>query len=114
MKSSTVVLALALLGTSASASDPTAPPRFYKEPLRIPPQTDSLFSQGEMLERQGRGPEAVKMYARAARDGSGKAAKRLAEIYDQGIPGVPRDYSLSLKWYNAARVLGEDVPPVKR
>jgi TPR repeat protein len=113
MKRPSIALALALLCTHASAADPEAPPRFYKEPLRMP-ETDPLFSQGEMLERENRGPEAVKMYARAARAGSGKAAKRLAEIYDKGIPGVARDYPLALRWYNAARVLGEDVPPARR
>ena len=42
-----------------------------------------------------------------------KAAKRLGEIYDKGIAGVSRDYAESLKWYNAARVLGEEVPLAK-
>ena len=41
------------------------------------------------------------------------AAKRLGEIYDKGLAGVSRDYAESLKWYNAARVLGEDVPMAK-
>ena len=35
------------------------------------------------------------------------------KIYDKGIAGVSRDYAESLKWYNAARVLGEDVPMAK-
>ena len=46
---------------------------------------------------------------RAARSGSGKAAKRLGEIYDKGIAGVSRDYAESLKWYTTARAMGEDV-----
>ena len=45
--------------------------------------------------------------------GNGKAAKRLGDIYDKGLAGVSRDYAESLKWYNAARVLGEDVPMAK-
>ena len=52
----------------------------------------------------------MKLYVRAARSGNGKAAKRLGDIYDKGLAGVPRDYAESLKWYNAARVLGEEVP----
>ena len=74
------------------------------------PSTDALLKQGASLEEQGNGKEAVKVYTRAARAGNGKAAKRLGEIYDKGLAGIPRDYAESLKWYNAARVLGEDVP----
>lgn len=62
------------------------------------------------LEEQGRVSEAVKFYIQAARSGSCEAAVRLGEIYDQGLGGVRRDYPESIKWYNAARVLGCDVP----
>jgi serine/threonine-protein kinase len=72
--------------------------------------SDALLKQAEALESEGKGKEAVKVYTRAARSGNGKAAKRLGEIYDKGLAGIPRDYAESLKWYNAARVLGEDVP----
>jgi len=74
---------------------------------------EALFEQAASLEQQGKGGDAVKVYVRAARSGSGKAAKRLGEIYDKGIAGVSRDYAESLKWYNAARVLGEEVPMAK-
>ena len=74
---------------------------------------DTLFEQAATLEREGRHNEAIRAYTRAARAGSGKAAKRLGEIYDKGLPGISRDYAESLKWYNAARVLGEDVPMAK-
>jgi serine/threonine-protein kinase len=74
---------------------------------------EALYQQGEALEQEGKGRDAVKVYVRAARSGNGKAAKRLGEIYDKGIAGVSRDYAESLKWYNAARVLGEDVPMAK-
>ena len=74
---------------------------------------DGLFQQGAALETEGKGREAVKLYTQAARSGNGKAAKRLGEIYDKGLIGISRDYAESLKWYNAARVLGEDVPMAK-
>ena len=74
---------------------------------------EAFFEQATALEQQGKGNDAVKLYVRAARSGNGKAAKRLGEIYDKGIAGVSRDYAESLKWYNAARVLGEDVPMAK-
>jgi serine/threonine-protein kinase len=77
------------------------------------PGGEALFEQAAALEQQGKGSEAVKIYVRAARSGNGKAAKRLGEIYDKGIAGVSRDYAESLKWYNAARVLGEEVPLAK-
>ena len=62
------------------------------------------------LEGEGRFAEAIKAYTWAARSGSCDAAMRLGEIYDQGVDGVHRDYAESLKWDNAARVLGCDVP----
>src|SRR5712692_114018 len=78
-----------------------------------PTSGDALFSQAASLEQEGKGREAVKMYTQAARAGNGKAAKRLGEIFDKGLVGISRDYAESLKWYNAARVLGEDVPMAK-
>ena len=74
------------------------------------PGGEALFEQASALEQQGKGNDAVKLYVRAARSGNGKAAKRLGDIYDKGLAGVSRDYAESLKWYNAARVLGEEVP----
>jgi eukaryotic-like serine/threonine-protein kinase len=79
----------------------------------VPSGADTLLEQALALEQQGKGNDAVKVYVKAARAGSGKAAKRLGEIYDKGLVGVPRDYAESLKWYNAARVLGEEVPMAK-
>jgi len=79
-----------------------------------PSSGDQLFSQAAALERDGKGAEAVRTYTRAARSGSGKAAKRLGEIYDKGVPGVSRDYAESLKWYNTARALGEEVKDARR
>jgi hypothetical protein len=69
----------------------------------------SLYQQGLALERGGQGKEAIRIYRRAARAGSGKAAKRLGEIFDKGIPGVPRDYADSRLWYEKARELGESI-----
>lgn len=74
----------------------------------------SLYQQALAVEAEGRGLEAVSAYVRAARSGSGKAALRLAQIYEKGIPGVSVDYANSLKWYIVARELGEDVPAKKR
>jgi TPR repeat protein len=63
---------------------------------------------------EGRGgKDLVKAYAAAARAGNCEAAKRLGDLYDKGLSGVPRDAAESRKWFNAARVLGCEVtaPP---
>ncbi len=85
----------AAAGTSAPAPDAAA-------------SSADLFKQAETME--GSDPKgAVKIYRSLARKGNGKAAKRLGDIYDRGIPGVPRDYQESLSWYQKARDLGETV-----
>jgi TPR repeat protein len=67
-----------------------------------------MFQQAQAMESSdARG--AVKIYRSLARNGNGKAAKRLGEIYDKGIAGVSRDYAESLQWYETARKLGETV-----
>jgi TPR repeat protein len=71
------------------------------------------FQVAQGLEGEGKGKEAVKAYITAARSGNCDAAKRLGDIYDKGLIGISRDYAESLKWYNAARVLGCDVPMQK-
>jgi outer membrane biosynthesis protein TonB len=68
-----------------------------------------LYEQAVATESNGDAKSAIRLYRRAARAGSGKAAKRLGEIYDRGVPGVPRDYAESLQWYETARQLGETV-----
>ena len=70
---------------------------------------ESLYLRGVLLEKEGNSRGAVRTYRRAARSGSGKAAKRLGEIYNKGIPGVSRDYAESLEWYKTAKRLGEAV-----
>jgi serine/threonine-protein kinase len=97
----------------AAAEKAKAEAEKAKTTAAAPAGGEALFQQAEALEQQGKGNDAVKVYVRSARAGNGKAAKRLGEIYDKGIAGVSRDYAESLKWYNAARVLGEEVPMAK-
>jgi TPR repeat protein len=73
----------------------------------------ALCQQAFAAEMEGRGEEAAKLYITAARSGDGQAAKHMGEIYEKGRMGIQRDYSESLKWYNAARALGENVPMTK-
>jgi len=78
-------------------------------------RANELFAQGMMLEAQVNsgasyargGGEAVNVYVRAAQLGSAAAAKRLAEIHEKGLLGLPRDHGEAQKWRNAARVLGQ-------
>jgi TPR repeat protein len=84
-----------------------------KKPQVTAARAEISLNEARALEAAGSGAEAVKLYARAARNGNGKAAVRLGEIYDKGIPGVAPDYAESLKWYNLGRVLGEDVPMLR-
>jgi TPR repeat protein len=69
------------------------------------------MAQGRALEAEGKFLDAVREYARAARYGSGPAAKRLGEIYEKGAPGIARDFAEALQWYEVARQAGEAVPP---
>jgi hypothetical protein len=99
-----LVLALLLAGASLLAQP------------RVPDTSGrSLYEQGSSTERDGNMKEAVNLYVQAARAGEAQAARRLAEIYGKGIGGIARDYAESLKWDNAARILGErmigDFPP---
>jgi hypothetical protein len=68
-----------------------------------------LMSQADALERDGKYWEAVRVLRRAVRAGNGKAAIRLAEIFDKGAPGVSRDNQEALYWAGTARELGETV-----
>jgi len=78
-------------------------------PAKAQSDNEALFHQAEAMESSGNAKDAIRVYRRAARAGSGKAAKRLGEIFDRGVPGVPRDYAESLQWYETARQLGETV-----
>ena len=79
--------------------------------VQYPFATPPLRQQAEDLERAGRNEEAIKTYIRAARSGDGKAAMRLGQIYRDGIDGIAPNRDESLKWFNAARVLGEYQQP---
>jgi hypothetical protein len=70
---------------------------------------DAMYQQALAMETSGKAADAVRIYRRAARAGHGKAAKRLGDIFDRGVPGVSRDYAESLQWYETARQLGETV-----
>jgi len=93
--------------TIVASTAPTAVPATPSKPVAS--ENEILYQQARSLEDGGKAADAIRIYRRAARAGSGAAAKRLGEIYDKGIPGVTRDYAESLQWYETARQLGEKI-----
>jgi len=80
----------------------------YRRPeASVSGDASALYQQALVLENDGHAADAIRIYRRAARAGSGKAAKRLGDVYNFGVPGVSRDYSESLQWYERAHQLGE-------
>jgi hypothetical protein len=73
-------------------------------------EIESLYQHALATERGGNAKDAVRLYRRAARAGSGKAAKRLGDIFACGLAGVARDDGEALRWYDLAFRLGEPVP----
>ena len=90
-------------GAPSAAASPS-----QAAPLSKAAEADLLYQQGLKMEGTD-AKAAVRIYRRAARDGNGKAAKRLGELFDKGAPGVDRDYQEALSWYSKARELGETV-----
>ncbi len=84
-------------------------PRPAKELFGSAEGRDLIFTEAGSLEKSGQAAVAIPVYVELARVDHGKSARRLAEIYDRGAPGVDRDYSKSLEWYERARQLGETV-----
>jgi hypothetical protein len=82
----------------------------YKPAPQSTPDPQVLFVQAAELEASGNVSGAVRLYRRAARAGSGKAAKRLGEIFSRGLKDIPQDGNESIIWFNMARELGETIP----
>jgi serine/threonine-protein kinase len=96
----------------AAAPTAAAPAAAAVVPKAIP-EHEALYEKARDLENSD-AKAAVRLYRQAARKGSGKAAKRLGEIFDKGLAGISRDYQESLQWYELARRLGEDVETAGR
>jgi TPR repeat protein len=68
------------------------------------------YAEGLQLRAAGKTHGAFLAFQDAAMMGHPKAQRRLGEIYDAGDMAVRRDYLLALRWYQAAREQGEDIP----
>jgi TPR repeat protein len=105
MRALLLALALALVAGTATAATPA------EEQAAM---AQRLFEQARALENEGKYRGAMSTYRLAARNGHGKAARRLGELYAGAAPGLEKDRAEALKWYNAARLLGEPVPRLYR
>lgn len=68
------------------------------------------YAEGLQLRAAGKNAGAFLAFQDAALMGHPKAQRRLGEIYDAGDVAVRRDYLKALRWYQAAREQGEDIP----
>jgi eukaryotic-like serine/threonine-protein kinase len=102
--------------TSPGATAPTLAAKPAETTPAAEPKVSSadLLAQAAKLQGEGKLNDAVRLYKRAARGGSGQAAKQLGDIYGNGSGDVPRDYAESIRWYNVARAAGVDVPDVSK
>jgi serine/threonine-protein kinase len=96
-------------GTQVASAAPTPGTVPATPAAKAQSEFETLYQQALAMENGGNAKDSIRIYRRAARAGSGKAAKRLGEIFDKGAPGVSRDYAESLQWYETARQLGETV-----
>jgi TPR repeat protein len=71
---------------------------------------NTAYTKIIVVDSRAEAMRAARTLVERARAGDCHAAKRLGDIYRDGAEGVARDPAESMKWYNAARVLGCEVP----
>ena len=81
---------------------------------RHPPRTDAdtgseIYEMSVAIEGK-QAAQALRGYVSAAEHGEARAARRLGEIYEQGLLGVARDPNQAATWYAAARALSATTP----
>lgn len=98
-----VAAALTMLASPASASRCTE--YLGPQPAPTPAQYAVLVQAWELERTDPR--RAIALYKESIKSlKNGHAAFRLADIYNKGIPGVPRDFAESLQWGEVAWKLG--------
>ncbi len=73
-----------------------------------------IYEQALELERAGQVEEAANLLRQAADAGSGPAARKLGEIYANGLGSVPRDSGEARRWFELAESRGEKSVPSRR
>jgi len=69
----------------------------------------SRHAEGLLMEHRGDDKGAFAAFLDAAEAGHPPAQRRLGEIYDSGNDAVERDFYASIRWYEKARLEGEDI-----
>ncbi|HEY5636247.1 MAG TPA: protein kinase [Burkholderiales bacterium] len=69
----------------------------------------NFYREGKELEASGKVRQAVRSYRRAAAMGNADAAKRLGEIYTNGLGDQPKDYAEGIRWTATAEKLGAEL-----
>ncbi len=70
----------------------------------------SRHAAGLQMERRGDELGAYTAFLEAAEAGHPPAQRKLGEIYDSGNEAVERNFPESIRWYEKARLGGEDIP----
>jgi hypothetical protein len=73
--------------------------------VRPSAESQAVFERAKEAEKTSM-QRAIKLYEESARLQNGFAAKRLSDIYDRGVPGVPRDTGQWVYWNEIAYRLG--------
>jgi TPR repeat protein len=78
-------------------------------PASVPPEALREFSEAAIAEGRDY-PRAVQLYMSAAKAGHAPSARRLAQIYRDGVEGVGRDRNAASRWDREAARLGDFDP----
>jgi len=93
-------------GSSGSGAPASAAATGNTVVAKAEPPGLSIYQQGRTLEGSGKVRQAVRSYRRAAAMGNAEAAKRLGEIYTNGLGDQPKDYAEGIRWTATAEKLG--------
>ena len=104
MKTTRVVSVIALAATLSicQAANAQAPVSHQEAAGR--------HAAGLVMERRGDELGAYTAFLEAAEAGHPPAQRKLGEIYDSGNEAVERNFPESIRWYEKARLGGEDIP----
>jgi TPR repeat protein len=106
-----IAIAALVLAAGAAFAQPLEREHYpVSDPRSRPGDPVQLYELAVQTEKSGDTRTAIRVYRRAARAGSAPAAKRLGDIYEKGIPGIPKDHQEALQWYDIARKLGGNKP----
>src|SRR5262245_36515210 len=77
------------------------------ERVEIPSYAQTMRIEAREAEKNGRTRDAIRWHEELANSGEGAAAKRLAEIYRNGAPGIQPNPAKAQEWARRAKELGD-------